>query len=116
MRGKGLDTFFPMGPGIVPRDALRDYADLEMRLWVNDEQRQAATPRLMIRDIPELIAELSRGLTLVPGDILATGTPAGVALEMDEPRYLQDGNVVRAEIDGIDPLVNTVRFQARSTP
>lgn len=107
-RGKGLDTFMPTGPGIVPKDHVADYTALEMRLYVNDELRQEGTPALMIRSVPALIAELSRGITLLPGDIIATGTPSGTAMEMAEPQYLEDGDVVRGHIDGIGTIENRV--------
>ena len=107
-KGKSLDTFMPMGPGIVPRAALPRADDLVLRCRVNGEERQHGTTAQMIRDVPALISELSRGVTLLPGDILATGTPSGVALEGDPPEYLRDGDVVESEIEGIGILSNPV--------
>lgn len=112
LRGKGLDTFLPMGPGIVPKGWAGDYRDFKISLEVNGEVRQFGTPAAMIRSVEDLIAELSRGLTLVGGDILLTGTPSGTALEMEEPRYLEDGDIVRGQIDPIGVIENRVRHAA----
>lgn len=109
LRGKGLDTFFPVGPGIVPREVAGDYHDLRMRLWVNGELRQDAVPGDMTRDVPQIIEELSRGLTLMPGDLIATGTPPGTVSEADTPVWLADGDEVVAEIDRIGRICNRVR-------
>jgi 2-keto-4-pentenoate hydratase/2-oxohepta-3-ene-1,7-dioic acid hydratase in catechol pathway len=109
LRGKGLDTFFPTGPGIVPVDTLPDYRTLTLRTFVNGEQRQDTTLDMMIRDVPEIIADLSRGLTLEPGDLIATGTPSGVQSEKDEPDWLKDGDELVSEIEGIGRLVNRIR-------
>ena len=109
LRGKGLDTFFPIGPGIVLRDDIKNYRDLRMRLWVNDEIRQDGTPGQMTRDIPTIIAELSRSLTLEPGDMIATGTPSGVIGESPNPVWLKDGDMVVGEIEQIGRLENRVR-------
>jgi 2-keto-4-pentenoate hydratase/2-oxohepta-3-ene-1,7-dioic acid hydratase in catechol pathway len=108
-RGKGLDTFFPMGPGVTLRDAIADYRDLRLLLRVNGELRQDAYAGDMTRDIPEIIAELSTSLSLYPGDIIATGTPAGVAQEAEAPVFLKDGDLVETEIDGLGRLSNQVR-------
>jgi 2-keto-4-pentenoate hydratase/2-oxohepta-3-ene-1,7-dioic acid hydratase in catechol pathway len=108
-KGKGLDGSGPTGPWIVTAEALPDPMALGIRLWVNGEQRQNSTTAAMIFDIPTLIASLSEGLTLEPGDIIATGTPSGVGYAMDPPRFLTDGDEVICEIDGIGRLVNRVR-------
>lgn len=112
LRGKGLDTFFPVGPGIVPKEELPDYRGLRMRLWVNGELRQDAVPGDMTRDVPQIIAELSRGLTLAPGDLIATGTPPGTQSEAPDPVWLKDGDEMVAEIEGIGRIVNRVRALA----
>jgi 2-keto-4-pentenoate hydratase/2-oxohepta-3-ene-1,7-dioic acid hydratase in catechol pathway len=109
LRGKGLDTFFPTGPGLVPLERIPDYRGLTLRTWVNGELRQEAQLSQMIRDVPEIIADLSRALTLEPGDLIATGTPSGVQSEMDDPTYLKDGDEVISEIEEIGRLVNRVR-------
>ena len=111
-RGKGADTFFPMGPGVTPRDWAPAHNDLELRLWVNGELRQSGSTREMVRGVEEIVAELSRSVTLQAGDIIATGTPSGVAIEMEDPKYLQDGDVVKAEIEGLGFLLNSVRSRS----
>jgi 2-keto-4-pentenoate hydratase/2-oxohepta-3-ene-1,7-dioic acid hydratase in catechol pathway len=108
-KGKGLDGSCPMGPWIVTADEIPDPARLGIRSRVNGELRQDSTTASMIFDIPTLIASLSEGLTLEPGDVLATGTPSGVGYAMDPPRFLADGDVVACEIDGIGVLENPLR-------
>jgi 2-keto-4-pentenoate hydratase/2-oxohepta-3-ene-1,7-dioic acid hydratase in catechol pathway len=103
--GKSFDTFCPMGPWIVTADAL-DGADTRVRCWVNGEPRQDARTSDLIFDIATLIETCSRGLTLYPGDVIATGTPAGVGMGMNPPQYLKAGDVVRIEIDGIGAIEN----------
>ena len=106
--GKSLDTFGPMGPCLVSADEV-DGADTRVRCWVNAELRQDARTSDLIFGIPELIAAISNGLTLHPGDIIATGTPSGVGMGFEPPRYLRRGDVVRIEIDGIGVLENPVQ-------
>ena len=113
-KGKGLDGSCPLGPWIVTADAIPDPAALGIRLRVNGELRQDSTTAAMIFDIPTLIASLSEGMTLEPGDIIATGTPSGVGYAMDPPRFLVDGDTVSCEIDGIGTLENPVRVQTRA--
>ncbi len=108
-KGKGLDGSCPIGPVIVTADAIADPHDLSIGLTVNGEQRQNGNTTDMIFDIPTLIASLSEGLTLEPGDILATGTPSGVGYAMEPPRFLKDGDMVNCSISGIGTLSNTVR-------
>jgi len=108
-KGKALDGSCPMGPWIVTADELQDPAKLGIRLWVNGELRQDSTTAAMIFDIPTLIASMSEGMTLEPGDILATGTPSGVGYAMEPPAFLKHGDVVTCEIDGIGRLENPVR-------
>jgi 2-keto-4-pentenoate hydratase/2-oxohepta-3-ene-1,7-dioic acid hydratase in catechol pathway len=103
--GKSFDTFCPMGPWIVTADEL-DGTDTRVRCWVNDEPRQDGRTTDLIFDIATLIETCSRGITLYPGDLIATGTPAGVGMGLTPPRYLQHGDVVRIEIDGIGTLQN----------
>ena len=105
--GKSQDSFCPMGPWLVSADEI-DLADTAVRCWVNGELRQDANTRALIFDVPTLIETLSRGLTLWPGDIIATGTPAGVGIGFNPPRYLRPGDVVRIEIAGIGVLENPV--------
>ncbi len=105
--GKSFDTFCPMGPWIVTADEL-DGTDTRVRCWVNGEPRQDARTTDLIFDIPTLIETVSRGITLLPGDVIATGTPAGVGMGLSPPRWLAAGDVVRIEIDGLGVLENTV--------
>ena len=105
--GKSQDSFCPMGPWLVSADEI-DLADTAVRCWVNGELRQDANTRALIFDVPTLIETLSRGLTLLPGDIIATGTPAGVGIGFNPPKYLRPGDVVRIEIAGIGVLENPV--------
>ena len=111
--GKSLDGFTPIGPCIVTADAFADYPPrLGIRSFVNGEKRQDSNTALQIFDIDHVIAELSQGMTLKAGTIIATGTPAGVGMGMDPPQFLKPGDVVRCEIDGIGTLTNPVkRFQ-----
>lgn len=106
--GKSFDTFCPMGPWLVTADEV-DVENLSIRCWVNDELRQDANTKDLIFDIPTLIETLSAGITLYPGDIIATGTPAGVGIGFDPPRYLSKGDVVTIEIDGLGRLSNVLR-------
>ena len=106
--GKNLDTFCPMGPWIVTSDEL-DGRSTRVRGWVNGELRQDASTADMIFDIPTLIETCSRGITLYPGDVIATGTPAGVGMGLSPQRWLAHGDVVRVEIDGIGAIEN--RFE-----
>ncbi len=108
-KGKAFDGSCPIGPWIVTADAIGDPHGLSIALSVNGETRQSSTTAAMIFDIPTLIASLSEGLTLEPGDLIATGTPSGVGYAMEPPRFLTDGDVVACEIPPIGRLVNTVR-------
>lgn len=103
--GKSFDTFCPMGPWIVTADEL-DGRDTRVRGHVNGELRQDGRTRDMIFDIPTLIETCSRGITLRPGDVIATGTPAGVGMGFSPPRWLRAGDVVKIEIDGIGAIEN----------
>lgn len=106
--GKSFDTFCPMGPWLVSADEC-DGTKTRVRCYVNGEERQNASTTDLIFDIPTLIETLSAGITLYPGDVIATGTPVGVGIGFKPPRYLQSGDVVRVEIDGIGALENPVR-------
>nr|WP_254441345.1 fumarylacetoacetate hydrolase family protein [Ruegeria atlantica] len=108
-KGKGLDGSCPIGPCIVTADAISDPQALSIGLTVNGEQRQNGMTSDMIFDIPTLIASLSEGLTLEPGDIIATGTPSGVGYAMEPPQFLKNGDVVVCEVSEIGTLRNTVR-------
>lgn len=100
---KAYDTFCPVGPWIVTADEVKDPTNLEMKLWVNDELRQHANTRDLVLDIPGMVEMASAVMTLYPGDIIATGTPAGVGL-------IEDGDKVRITIDDIgEMIVNVVQ-------
>ncbi len=103
--GKSFDTFCPMGPWMVTADEL-DGTHTRVRCVVNGELRQDGPTENMIFDIPTLIETISCGITLFPGDIIATGTPAGVGMGLKPPRYLKAGDVVRVEIEGIGHIEN----------
>ncbi|MEU9114661.1 fumarylacetoacetate hydrolase family protein [Streptomyces sp. NPDC048483] len=105
--GKALDDSCPMGPWIVTADEI-DPAALRIRCWVNDELRQEADTSALVFDVSTLIETISAGTTLLPGDVIATGTPAGVGAGFTPPRFLADGDRVRIEISGIGTLENTV--------
>ncbi|HSV79029.1 MAG TPA: fumarylacetoacetate hydrolase family protein [Ramlibacter sp.] len=106
--GKSFDTFCPMGPWLVSADEV-DGQDTTVQCWVNGEERQNASTRDLIFDIPRLIETLSAGITLYPGDIIATGTPVGVGIGFKPPKYLKAGDVVKIAIAGIGVIENPVR-------
>lgn len=106
--GKGIDTFAPMGPVLVTADEIPDVAALTLTTTVNGEVRQKASVADLIFDIPTLIETMTATMTLLPGDIIATGTPAGVGIGFTPPRYLAGGDRVAVTIDGIGTLENVV--------
>ena len=107
--GKSLDDFTPIGPWIVTADEFNGIPQVGIRCYVNGELRQNSNTKLLINPIDFVIHELSQGMTLKAGTIIATGTPSGVAMGMDPQPWLQSGDVVRCEIDGIGVLENTVK-------
>ena len=107
-RGKGLDTFTAMGPVIVTKDEMPFPIKVDVISSVNGEERQHSNTALFLNDIPGIIADLSAGTTLEPGDIIATGTPSGVALGMKEPKFMKPGDTVTVEIPEIGKLTNRV--------
>lgn len=109
--GKSLDDFTPIGPAILTGESFRGRPELGIRCYVNGEKRQDSNTSMMIFDIPYIIEELSAGMMLRAGTVIATGTPSGVALGMppETRTYLRSGDVVRCEIDEIGALENTVR-------
>ncbi|MCF6136779.1 fumarylacetoacetate hydrolase family protein [Pseudalkalibacillus berkeleyi] len=106
--GKSMDTSCPMGPVIVHKAAIPDPHDLFITTRVNDEVRQQSSTSNMMFTIPELISDLSKVMTLEPGDIIATGTPAGVGKGFNPPKYLKANDRVTIDIDRIGTLMNTV--------
>jgi 2-keto-4-pentenoate hydratase/2-oxohepta-3-ene-1,7-dioic acid hydratase in catechol pathway len=106
-KGKSLDRSCPLGPVIVPAADL-SAADLAIGLKINGEQRQASRTSKMIFDVPEIIHQLSAGFTLLPGDVIMTGTPEGVGYAMQPPQTLKAGDVIELTIEGIGTLTNTI--------
>jgi 2-keto-4-pentenoate hydratase/2-oxohepta-3-ene-1,7-dioic acid hydratase in catechol pathway len=106
--GKSIDGFCPMGPYLVTADEVGDIREATLSTAVNGEQRQSARISQLIFDIPELIETLSRGITLVPGDVIATGTPAGVGIGFDPPKFLKPGDVVSITVERVGRLENPV--------
>ncbi len=104
---KSLDGFCPMGPWIVSADEV-DPSSLRIKCWVNDELRQDGSTKDMIFNIAQLIETISAGITLYPGDIIATGTPSGVGMSFNPPRFLNSGDMVTIEIEGIGGISNQV--------
>ncbi len=107
-RGKSFDTYAAMGPCILHKSAMPFPIEAKISCTVNGELRQSSNTRYLIKNIPELISELSRGMTLEPGDIIATGTPSGTGMGFAPPRFLRPGDVVCCRIPEIGDLVNTV--------
>ncbi len=110
--GKSFDTHGPVGPWIVTADEVADPQALDLRCYVNGELRQSSNTGQMIHSVSAQIAYLSTAFTLEPGDLIATGTPEGVGVGMDPQRFLQPGDVVRCEIDGIGAIENRVATAA----
>jgi 2-keto-4-pentenoate hydratase/2-oxohepta-3-ene-1,7-dioic acid hydratase in catechol pathway len=101
VKGKSADTFAPLGPFLATKDEIRDFNQLGMWLKVNGEFRQRGSTAKMIFDVPSLVAYVSEFMTLLPGDVISTGTPPGVGLGMKPPQYLKAGDVVELGIDGL---------------
>jgi 2-keto-4-pentenoate hydratase/2-oxohepta-3-ene-1,7-dioic acid hydratase in catechol pathway len=113
-KGKGLDTTCPVGPWIVTKDEFGDPSRHRISLRVNGETRQDSNTADLLFDCAAIVSSLSHGLTIEAGDIIATGTPSGVALGMSPQKWLQVGDVIEAEVDGIGVLRNRVRAVSRS--
>jgi 2-keto-4-pentenoate hydratase/2-oxohepta-3-ene-1,7-dioic acid hydratase in catechol pathway len=114
-KGKGCDTFGPIGPWLVTSDEIKDPQNLDMWLDVNGERRQTGNTRTMIFGVAELVADVSKYMTLLPGDVITTGTPPGVAMGMKpEPKWLKPGDVVTLGIKGLgEQRQKVVPFKAR---
>ncbi len=110
-RGKSPDTFCPVGPQLVPAAEVKDPQALGIRCYLNGDAMQDSTTANMIFTVAEVIAYASATMTLEPGDLIATGTPAGVGVFRDPPVLLKDGDEVRVEIDGLGALTNPVRSE-----
>jgi 2-keto-4-pentenoate hydratase/2-oxohepta-3-ene-1,7-dioic acid hydratase in catechol pathway len=113
-RGKSLDTFCPMGPVVATTDELGDAGDLAIRCLVNGEERQSARTSDLFFGVAEIVSHCSQAFTLEPGDVIATGTPAGVGAFRTPPVWLADGDEVVVEIERIGRLVNRCRTGAAS--
>lgn len=109
-RGKGIDTFAPCGPWITTKDEILDAQNLQIITKVNGEIRQNSSSSKMVISIEKIISSLSRIMTLEAGDIISTGTPAGVAMSMKEPKYLKDGDIVEITIENIGSIRNRITF------
>jgi 2,4-diketo-3-deoxy-L-fuconate hydrolase len=112
-RGKGYDTFGPVGPWVVTLDEVGDPDDLALRMRVNGELRQDARTSEMTHDCAAIIAYVSSQMTLLPGDLIVTGTPAGVGVFRDPPVFLKDGDVMEVELERVGVLRNPVRRHSR---
>lgn len=110
-RGKSIDTFAPCGPWITTRDEVGDPQDLRITTKVNGEIRQNSSSSKMVISIRSIISSLSQIMTLEAGDIISTGTPAGVAMSMKDPKYLNDGDVVEISIDNLGTIRNRIVFE-----
>ena len=110
-RGKGIDTFAPCGPWITTRDEVADAQSLQIMTTVNGEVRQNSSSSNMVIPVRRIISALSVTMTLEPGDIISTGTPAGVAMSMKEPRYLKHGDMVEITIEKLGIIKNRILFQ-----
>jgi 2-keto-4-pentenoate hydratase/2-oxohepta-3-ene-1,7-dioic acid hydratase in catechol pathway len=107
-KGKSIDGYCPMGPWIVTADEVADPQQLPIRLRVNGVVKQESNTSMMINSVSQIIAILSRGMTLEPGDIISTGTPGGVGFARNPPEFLKAGDVVETEIEGIGTMRNRV--------
>lgn len=115
--GKGVDTFAPMGPGLVPAALIPDPQDLQLTTKLNDDVKQSDTTGSMVFSVAETIEFISEVMTLEPGDVIATGTPAGVVFEQQQQRWLVDGDVMAVTIEGLGTLRNpTVREVTTAPP
>jgi 2-keto-4-pentenoate hydratase/2-oxohepta-3-ene-1,7-dioic acid hydratase in catechol pathway len=112
LAGKAIDTFAPMGPGVIPASRIPDPQDLELITRLNGEVVQRAGTADMIFTVAQAISFISSLMTLEPGDIIATGTPAGVGSAQSPPRFLVSGDVVEVEIEGIGTISNTAVAEA----
>lgn len=109
MKGKSLDTFTAMGPYLVHASAILDPGKLDIYSQVNGELRQNSNTRFLIFNLPRIISELSLGFTLMPGDVISTGTPSGVGMGFNPPKYLKPGDIVECTIERIGTLKNVVK-------
>jgi 2-keto-4-pentenoate hydratase/2-oxohepta-3-ene-1,7-dioic acid hydratase in catechol pathway len=109
-RAKSFDTFAPVGPVIIPKSEIKDPQNLNLKSYVNGVKKQDSNTNDMIFKITGLISFMSKSMTLVPGDLISTGTPAGVAAFIEGAKFLQDGDEIECEIESIGRLANKVKF------
>jgi 2-keto-4-pentenoate hydratase/2-oxohepta-3-ene-1,7-dioic acid hydratase in catechol pathway len=107
-RAKGADTFCPLGPWVTTVDEIDDPGDLRLRTWVNGDLRQDTSTSDLIFGCDEVVAFIAQTCTLVPGDVILTGTPNGVGMAFDPPRWLASGDQVRIEIEGLGTIEHPV--------
>jgi acylpyruvate hydrolase len=107
-RAKGADTFCPLGPWVTTADEIDDPGDLRLRTWVNDELRQETSTSDLIFGCREIVEFIAETCTLVPGDVILTGTPSGVGMAFDPPRWLHSGDRVRVEIEGLGAIEHSI--------
>ena len=107
-RAKGFDGACPFGPWITTADEVAEPGDLALRTWINGELRQDSRTSDLIFGVPEIVAFISETITLEPGDLILTGTPSGVGMYFDPPRFLGSGDVVRIEIEGLGVIEHAV--------
>ena len=111
-RGKSFDTFAPCGPWITSADEITDVENLQMTTRINGQVRQNSSTKNMFINIPSIVSKLSRVMTLEKGDMIATGTPEGVALNNPDMPFLKDGDEIDMEIEKLGKIQNTVKFVA----
>lgn len=109
LKGKSMDTFLPMGPYLAHKSAIENPENLKIECRVNGELRQSSNTQHLIFDIPYIISSLSQGMTLKAGDVILTGTPAGVGAGYEPPKFLKPGDVIECSIEGLGVLRNTVK-------
>jgi 2-keto-4-pentenoate hydratase/2-oxohepta-3-ene-1,7-dioic acid hydratase in catechol pathway len=109
-RAKSFDTFASVGPVIIPKAEINNPQNLNLKSYVNGEKRQDSNTDDMLFKIPQLLSFMSKSMTLLPGDLIATGTPAGVAAFSEGAKFLQDGDEVSCDIESIGRLINRVKF------
>jgi acylpyruvate hydrolase len=107
-RAKGFDNSCPYGPWITTADELGDPHDLALKTWVNGELRQDSRTSDLIFKVPDLVSFIGEAITLEPGDLILTGTPSGVGMALDPPRFLQPGDVVKIEIERLGSIEHAV--------
>ncbi len=108
LKGKSLDGFCPLGPVVIDKNDVMYPPSLGIKCFVNDELRQSAKTDELIFDIDTIVSDLSKGMTLLPGDIILTGTPSGVGMGFKPPKYLSSGDVIKCEIEKIGILINSL--------